>query len=197
MAATVRPIETVYQGYRFRSRLEARWAVFFDALGVAWDYELQGFDLGGVRYLPDFWLSTVRMWAEVKPVPFTPEEVRKCELLADASERPVLKLVGVPTFRSYWAVEPSEAGERWELDYLLDDQYLESEERFYNSPCLGNEADASEEFDQSPRTRAAYGAARAARFEYGEQGAAGWGPVVRGADGLLRQQFTPPGRRPR
>ena len=25
------PIETMYRGYRFRSRLEARWAVFFTA----------------------------------------------------------------------------------------------------------------------------------------------------------------------
>lgn len=30
----IKPIETHYNGYRFRSRLEARWAVFFDALGI-------------------------------------------------------------------------------------------------------------------------------------------------------------------
>ena len=30
----IKAIETVYKGYRFRSRLEARWAVFFDACGV-------------------------------------------------------------------------------------------------------------------------------------------------------------------
>ena len=35
----VKPIETVYKGYRFRSRLEARWAVFFDALDIEWYYE--------------------------------------------------------------------------------------------------------------------------------------------------------------
>ena len=29
-------METRYKGCRFRSRLEARWAVFFDALGVRW-----------------------------------------------------------------------------------------------------------------------------------------------------------------
>jgi hypothetical protein len=28
---TIQAIETVYRGHRFRSRLEARWAVFFDA----------------------------------------------------------------------------------------------------------------------------------------------------------------------
>lgn len=47
--------ETFYKGYRFRSRLEARWAVFFDALGVKYEYEPQGFMLpSGKCYLPDF-----------------------------------------------------------------------------------------------------------------------------------------------
>jgi hypothetical protein len=51
----VKAIETVYNGYRFRSRLEARWAVFFDALGVEYEYEPEGFELpSGRRYLPDF-----------------------------------------------------------------------------------------------------------------------------------------------
>ncbi len=39
----MRPIETKYKGCRFRSRLEARWAVFFDALGIKWRYEPEGF----------------------------------------------------------------------------------------------------------------------------------------------------------
>ena len=51
----IRAIETEYNGYRFRSRLEARWAVFFDALGVEYEYEPEGFELpSGKRYLPDF-----------------------------------------------------------------------------------------------------------------------------------------------
>lgn len=42
---TIKAIETQYKGYRFRSRLEARWAVFFDVLGIQWEYEPEGFDL--------------------------------------------------------------------------------------------------------------------------------------------------------
>ena len=54
------PIQTEYKGYLFRSRLEARWAVFFDALGVKWEYEPEGYDLGdGLLYLPDFLLHGV------------------------------------------------------------------------------------------------------------------------------------------
>ena len=30
----VKPIETTYNGYKFRSRLEARWAVFFDSAEI-------------------------------------------------------------------------------------------------------------------------------------------------------------------
>lgn len=56
----MKAIETIYNGYRFRSRLEARWAVFFDALGVKYEYEPEGFELGnGLYYLPDF---RVKCW---------------------------------------------------------------------------------------------------------------------------------------
>ena len=65
---TMKAIETRYKGYRFRSRLEARWAVFFDAVGIEWEYELEGFDLGEFGYyLPDFWLPQAEYHAEVKP----------------------------------------------------------------------------------------------------------------------------------
>lgn len=62
------PIETEYKGYRFRSRLEARWAVFFDSLGIKWLYEQEGFDIDGVWYLPDFYLVDSASFFEVKGV---------------------------------------------------------------------------------------------------------------------------------
>jgi hypothetical protein len=61
------PIETRYRGYRFRSRLEARWAVFFDAAGIEWRYEAEGFNVNGVHYLPDFELPQFKTIVEVKP----------------------------------------------------------------------------------------------------------------------------------
>ena len=39
----MKAIQTEYKGYLFRSRLEARWAVFFDACGVDWEYEPEGY----------------------------------------------------------------------------------------------------------------------------------------------------------
>jgi len=67
---SIAPIETEYAGCRFRSRLEARWAVFFDALGIRWSYEDQGYELPSGRYLPDFRLLDAHpdLWAEVKGV---------------------------------------------------------------------------------------------------------------------------------
>lgn len=64
----IKPIETVYNGYRFRSRLEARWAVFFDSAGIKYQYEPEGFELeDGTRYLPDFYLPDQNVFVEVKP----------------------------------------------------------------------------------------------------------------------------------
>jgi hypothetical protein len=69
VTATLRPIPTPYGGVKFRSRLEARWAIFFDRLHIPWEYEPQGFDIGdGEAYLPDFILGLGDIvWAEVKP----------------------------------------------------------------------------------------------------------------------------------
>lgn len=60
------PIPTVFRGYRFRSRLEARWAVFFHTLNLRWVYEPEAFRSGPGAYLPDFLVGT-RSWVEVKP----------------------------------------------------------------------------------------------------------------------------------
>ena len=55
---------TIYQGCRFRSRLEAKWAAFFDAVGWPWEYEPLDFD----GYIPDFLLKiAVPTLVEVKP----------------------------------------------------------------------------------------------------------------------------------
>lgn len=57
----ITPIETRYAGCRFRSRLEARWAVFFDHLGIEWEYEPQGYAVNGRGYLPDFRITVGKM----------------------------------------------------------------------------------------------------------------------------------------
>lgn len=78
----IKPIETVYNGYRFRSRLEARWAVFFDALGWEYEYEAEGYELEGVRYLPDFYFRSISGFVEIKGQSPKDEEKEKARLLS-------------------------------------------------------------------------------------------------------------------
>ena len=71
-------MSTRYCDTLFRSRLEARWAAFFDLAGVGWNYEPEEKKKG---WWPDFRISSVRfahdggkysVLAEVKPVAFSP-----------------------------------------------------------------------------------------------------------------------------
>lgn len=71
----MKAIDTSYKGYRFRSRTEARWAIFFDAVGISYQYEPEGFDLGEHGcYLPDFRIPSVNAWVEIKGVQPTAKE---------------------------------------------------------------------------------------------------------------------------
>lgn len=100
MKPTIRPIETEYLGYRFRSRLEARWAHVLQSLGLSFTYEPEGFEFesGGQvsRYLPDFWIRDWSAWVEIKPEAPNERETRLAELLGDASEQLVIIFAGVP-----------------------------------------------------------------------------------------------------
>lgn len=76
-------IPTRYDGHDFRSRLEARYAVFFNAIHQAYEYEPGYFDLGnGIRYAPDFVLHGVKgrfegdLYIEVKGC-ITPKDIYK------------------------------------------------------------------------------------------------------------------------
>lgn len=63
----IKAIQTKYDGYRFRSRLEARWATFFNYAGIPYQYEIEGYETSnGNWYLPDFYLPECGLWVEVK-----------------------------------------------------------------------------------------------------------------------------------
>lgn len=102
----IKAIETQYKGYRFRSRLEARWAVVFDALGLEWVYEPQGFDLGDAgKYLPDFhvkWFGADGAYVEIKPTfDVFRTQVDKPLALAKQGRCPVLCLFDLPSEPPY------------------------------------------------------------------------------------------------
>jgi len=99
----LKPIETRYKGFLFRSRLEARWALFLDALNINWFYEHEGYDLDGLWYLPDFYLPTFHNGAfiEVKPFAFLKAELEKAERLCLISGKIVILAIDVPDFICY------------------------------------------------------------------------------------------------
>lgn len=105
----VKPIETHYNGYRFRSRLEARWAVFFDAIGLKYEYEHEGYRLDdNTFYLPDFYMHRVvkdevfgyrreyHSFIEIKAKEPTPEEIRKAKLLCNSLDAGLYFFWGLP-----------------------------------------------------------------------------------------------------
>ena len=92
----LKAIETFYKGYKFRSRLEARWAVFFDALGIMWEYEKEGYDLGEAGYyLPDFWLPGRKCFIEIKGNDESAYNAQdKITALSEQSEKHVFIMAG-------------------------------------------------------------------------------------------------------
>lgn len=178
----IKPINTLYRGFYFRSRLEARWAVFFDGLGVKWEYEVEGFDLGAAGwYLPDFWLPDLGFYMEVKPSSVDPYDIAtKMPMIGDWFDgSPALPLVVVSghpwEYRSYenagmgicdegaWAACPECkcAG----FVYAGWAGYITG------CSCWGPRDDPSKGYKvdgtKSPSMIAAIGVAKAARFEYG------------------------------
>ena len=100
--SSVTAIETFYKGFRFRSRLEARWAVVWVESQIDWEYELQGYNLSnGERYLPDFWLPTFHggMYVEVKPL--AESDISKPKQFVLDSGHPLLLCVGSPACKKY------------------------------------------------------------------------------------------------
>jgi len=90
----IKAIPTQYHGYKFRSRLEARFAVFFDALNQGFRYEPEGYNLErGLNYLPDFFLDA-GYFVEIKPYYPNSIEIRKAQLLAQQTRTKVYILYG-------------------------------------------------------------------------------------------------------
>jgi len=153
-------IPTTYKGYTFRSRTEARWAVFFDAMGIEWEYEPEGLELAtGERYLPDFYLPRFGWWAEVKPTGDILRQERKSITFCSAGNIALLLLVGPPDCKEYESVQGEERG----ITYCLDNEFhgTDDENRFWCScgGCVGKYG-----HDYSEKYKLAILAGRSVRF---------------------------------
>jgi len=96
----MKSIDTFYNGNYYRSRLEARWAVFFENLGIKYQYEPEGFkNEKGECYLPDFYLPDTYLrsklkgvYIEIKPDSYELSEVKCSEWF----EKPLVLFKGNP-----------------------------------------------------------------------------------------------------
>lgn len=162
---TIKPIQTTYKGYRFRSRVEARWAVFFDAMGWEWEYEVEGFEMpDGTRYLPDF-VVTIKGYnrGDVSARSYVFEikrddsgDYEKAWKLAKFGGREVIVVEGPPAAK-VWTLFNAEAEDQWDgwPCYFCSRNRIWFDERF--------------DPENVPDTfMPAVNASRGARFEFGE-----------------------------
>lgn len=183
----IKPIETHYLGYRFRSRLEARWAVFFQTLGVKFEYEPEGFDLGdGLKYLPDFRLRDVlihhqaefplkELYVEVKGN-LTPDDIKKIERFtkepADSEgyirKRPIYIVGDIPLDEWDLTAKYDKNVNFYSFYYVDLDNYTAFPTVENGRFCLlGGDYYVEGATEVMER---AFEAARGARFEHGEKG---------------------------
>lgn len=187
--ASATPIETTYNGFRFRSRAEARWAVFFDAAGIRYQYEPEGVKLSdGTLYLPDFFLPDCKTWFEVKGV-LNDIDKHKVEQLIVDSKMPVVVGYADLTFTGCdnWSYEDDphftmtdkstsllccceKCKKYWFMGTAgiytcLNCGAYDGDGHFY-VPLYGDGYTSS--YDKNDPIIKAYGKARKARFEYGE-----------------------------
>lgn len=97
----IEAIPTTYNGCRFRSRLEARWALYFDLVGITWQYELKCFKIGDVFYLPDFYFPKSDLWLEVKRRDDT--RLTKPQVLSESRSARIIIVRGDPQDHDVYA----------------------------------------------------------------------------------------------
>jgi hypothetical protein len=121
---TYAAIPTIYKSIRFRSRLEAKWAAFFDLL--KWRYEYEPYDLDG--WIPDFIIMGEKeILVEVKP--FTEKEsfdIGKLFKAARGTEKETKEIIllGTSVFpANYWH---NAACIGWLNDAILADNFDEA-----------------------------------------------------------------------
>lgn len=158
-------IPTLYDGHQFRSKLEARWAVFFNELEVKYEYEPEAFICAdGSQYTPDFFLpdtflrdkDSKGVYVEIKPDIFDSREYAEYLLriasALDGSNFVLLSgdplhLVRYAYDKHYYAENKSEQIQPWwdnemvlmfcEKCNILKVEFNEG--NYFNCPVCGND----------------------------------------------------------
>jgi hypothetical protein len=177
----MKAIGTTYAACRFRSRLEARWAVFFDALEIDWQYEPQGYMYGEYCYLPDFYLPGPQMHVEVRPhLSVVDQDRPRLNAFVAGGDHRLLLLCEIPAPHGdmFPPLHPVllRRGEEVKLTFtLFSGEFMgavcmpsiEGASKFW-SPDIMNGNFYLTGATIGARAAAAYRKARCARFEFGE-----------------------------
>jgi hypothetical protein len=193
----IRPIQTFYDGHRFRSRLEARWAVFFNTLNIPYEYEKEGYvlDSGLGTYLPDFWLPEQDCWIEIKGTAPTGEDEERLKTIVLSTKKAGYIFFG-PIYQPK-SISDDSSAIHLNFEYDEDGEHVGWDDAHWWCECHncgalgiqfegrgariqcgcshGDVGDSCSHDDRchafdTPRLVAAYITARSARFEYGEKG---------------------------
>ena len=124
-------IPTIYKGQLFRSRLEAKWACFFDLVGWEWEYEPM--DLNG--WIPDFLINGhTKLLCDVKPTQvFVPAVAQKMENAVKGSGFECeLIIIAMAPFKP---TEPNDCLGDWAIGWLQQKGWDEE-----SGACLGWDA---------------------------------------------------------
>lgn len=169
MAKSIAAIPTTFNGIIYRSRLEARYAVFFQKLGIPYEYEPEGFYVptkcGNKAYLPDF-LILGDCYIEIKPSSFDPDasdnldyiEMLKSFAFQLHHKGHIGLFIGPP------APKPFIIFERWD-DEILKREYSFNKQRLWIDPCYDQDwvGDCASMVIPSEM-------ANSAKFEHGKNG---------------------------
>ena len=138
----IKAIETRYKGCHFRSRTEARWAVFFDAIGFKWEYETEGFADGKTAYLPDFLVTTPngsQLLADAKPDAYHISDDDKEEFyrkLATERNQRVVLLTGIPRYMIYDSIHAGSKDHELQAVFFQDyEPFLQVADMYWIQQC--------------------------------------------------------------
>ena len=155
----MKAINTRHNGNYYRSRLEARWAVYFETLKIKFDYEFEGFTTSNHNYLPDFYFPKFGFYGEVKREGFGDEDVERWTEFARESKCPLVVFEGTPH------ANPCRAfGMHIDMPLLV----IPFAHLFVKKMGVYYHAGGHESFNKYPPFREAIRMAREKRFEFND-----------------------------
>jgi hypothetical protein len=157
----MKAINTHFDNLYFRSRLEARWAVYFKSLGIEYVYEMEGYNFDGFNYLPDFYFRKYDFYGEVKHEHFGDVDAKKWNSFVTNIKKPLIIFDGTPNAKPlkslFW--NGYEVGEIQTIPFC--NLVKESYGFFW---CAGGD----EDWGNDEPYKSAISKARKKRFEHGE-----------------------------